>query len=336
MAVLMHSGSKSSVLTLPEISTHAGRLKVELPAQSLESFNTVGVYGVSGSGKSTYVKALANQLEQNSLLIPQEDSSLELLRGQQMIELTLAASGRNYNSEDAAKTSKISADFGLTSRLGKFTQTYSGGERRRLALLRGIIADPDILLLDEPFVGLGVKYIRRAKGLILERARSQRKTVVVSHDHQLLWSIADVVLVLGSGRLLARMQTTPAEGGASGVVSQQALESLSFLQFAPRHFVQISRWNVPDAVGVAFPEDVAYLADASEVRTETSTQAHDAFLCPDELRICRQYQVGPANYAECVLCNEGESIEITVKAGRMSVKKRAVKLSDFFFVIAAG
>ena len=82
--------------------------------------------------------------------------------------------------------------------------TLSGGERRRVHLARALAVAPDILLLDEPFAGLDAE----TRANLLEDAvsafRSQeRATLVVVHDRAEAWALADRLLVLIDGQLVA-------------------------------------------------------------------------------------------------------------------------------------
>jgi phospholipid/cholesterol/gamma-HCH transport system ATP-binding protein len=80
----------------------------------------------------------------------------------------------------------------------------SGGMTRRVALARAIIMDPEILIYDEPFVGLDPI----SKGVVLRLIRRLNdalglSSIVVSHDVQEISSVADAVYLLAGGKLVA-------------------------------------------------------------------------------------------------------------------------------------
>jgi phospholipid/cholesterol/gamma-HCH transport system ATP-binding protein len=86
----------------------------------------------------------------------------------------------------------------------------SGGMTRRVALARAIIMDPEILIYDEPFVGLDPI----SKGVVLRLIRRLNDalgltSIVVSHDVQEISSVADAVYLLSGGKVVA--QGTPQE-----------------------------------------------------------------------------------------------------------------------------
>ncbi|MBP6251191.1 MAG: ATP-binding cassette domain-containing protein [Rubrivivax sp.] len=80
----------------------------------------------------------------------------------------------------------------------------SGGMLKRAALARAIALDPELLFLDEPTSGLDPASAAGVNELILRtRALYGPTIVIVSHDLDLLWQVADRVAVLGEGRVLA-------------------------------------------------------------------------------------------------------------------------------------
>jgi phospholipid/cholesterol/gamma-HCH transport system ATP-binding protein len=86
----------------------------------------------------------------------------------------------------------------------------SGGMARRVALARAIALDPDLVMYDEPFAGLDPISLGTAAHLIRQLNDTLGITsIVVSHDLEETFHIADQVIVLANGRVAA--QGTPAE-----------------------------------------------------------------------------------------------------------------------------
>ena len=85
----------------------------------------------------------------------------------------------------------------------KFPNELSGGMRRRAALARAIVMDPELLFLDEPTAGLDPVIAAGFDELVLSLKTLLGLTVVmVTHDLDSLWRIASRVAVLGNGRVL--------------------------------------------------------------------------------------------------------------------------------------
>jgi phospholipid/cholesterol/gamma-HCH transport system ATP-binding protein len=86
-----------------------------------------------------------------------------------------------------------------------YPNQLSGGMRKRAALARAIALDPELLFLDEPTSGLDPLSADGFDQLILDLKAALDPTVVlVSHDMDTLWRVADRVVLLGEGRLLAQ------------------------------------------------------------------------------------------------------------------------------------
>ena len=85
----------------------------------------------------------------------------------------------------------------------KYPSELSGGMRRRAALARAIVMDPELLFLDEPTAGLDPMIAAGFDDLVLSLKSLLGLTVVmVTHDLDSLWRIANRVAVLGNGKVL--------------------------------------------------------------------------------------------------------------------------------------
>lgn len=133
---------------------------------------------------------------------------------------------------------------GLRGAAGLATAELSGGMSRRVALARAIVMDPEILIYDEPFVGLDPI----SKDVILRLIRRLNDTlgltsVVVSHDVQEVASVADTVFLLSGGKIVAHgtpqeLQTDPTEI-VRQFVSGRADGPVSYHYPAPDYFGQL-------------------------------------------------------------------------------------------------
>ncbi len=96
----------------------------------------------------------------------------------------------------------------------KFPAELSGGMRKRVALARATILDPEILIYDEPTTGLDPMMISQVDDMIAEtQARHKVTSVVISHDMASTFRIAQHIAMLSEGRIVE--YGTPAEFKAS-------------------------------------------------------------------------------------------------------------------------
>jgi phospholipid/cholesterol/gamma-HCH transport system ATP-binding protein len=92
----------------------------------------------------------------------------------------------------------------------KYPDEVSGGMKKRVALARALVQEPEILLFDEPVTGLDPPMMNTVFHLITKTHRESGYTgMVVSHDIPAVFQIADYVAMLHKGRIVAF--GTPAE-----------------------------------------------------------------------------------------------------------------------------
>ncbi len=174
------------------------------------------IVGPSGCGKSTLLGLISGLLEpsEGSIFLDdtpvrgpdrrvgillQKDHLFEWRTVLQNAELGLEILGKS-TTEARQQAHKLLESYGLAGFESAYPHQLSGGMRQRVALVRTLATDPDILLLDEPFSALDYQ-----TKLILERdvqriIRASHKTaLLVTHDIDEAVSMSDRVIVL-SGR----------------------------------------------------------------------------------------------------------------------------------------
>jgi ATP-binding cassette subfamily F protein uup len=170
----------------------------------------VGVVGVNGAGKSTLLRLLAGELTPTSGVVKRGRTVRAAYLSQEVVELeptqrVLEAVEEIATSVDLGGGRSVTAAQ-LVERLGfardrAWTRVgdLSGGERRRLQLVRLLMTEPNVLLLDEPTNDLDIETLTSVEDLLDGFAGT---VVVVSHDRYALERVCDrVVGLLGDGRL---------------------------------------------------------------------------------------------------------------------------------------
>jgi sulfonate transport system ATP-binding protein len=107
-------------------------------------------------------------------------------------------------SNDAARkrSEQALAEIGLKDRARSWPLTLSGGQAQRVSLARALVAEPELLLLDEPFGALDALTRLSMRALLLELWRRHGFGVLlVTHDVDEAIELADRVLVMEDGRI---------------------------------------------------------------------------------------------------------------------------------------
>ena len=101
-----------------------------------------------------------------------------------------------------ARASELLEALGLGGRFSASPKTLSGGEKQRVSLARALVADPLVLLADEPTASLDTRTGREAMEVLSSSARQGRQAcLVVTHDTRLV-EFADRVLRIEDGRVV--------------------------------------------------------------------------------------------------------------------------------------
>lgn len=116
---------------------------------------------------------------------------------------------------------QILQHVGLAARAGEFVRNLSYGEQKLLTVARGLATGAELLLLDEPASGLSASALDQIMDL-LRRLQTEGKTLlVVEHNTRVVQQIADEVLFLHQGHLMAR-------GTPEQIISDPALAEIYF------------------------------------------------------------------------------------------------------------
>jgi putative ABC transport system ATP-binding protein len=131
----------------------------------------------------------------------QQHNLLGALSAVQNVELGLRASGKYKRPEMRRRARDMLASVGLEDRIHHKPDQLSGGQRQRVAIARALVAEPAMLLADEPTASLDKKSGREVVDHMMRLAREKETTILlVTHDNRIL-DIADRIVHLEDGRL---------------------------------------------------------------------------------------------------------------------------------------
>lgn len=111
---------------------------------------------------------------------------------------------KNYELEARAKAEQLLEMIGLSSLAEGYAGILSGGQRKLLDLARAMMADPKLLLLDEPFAGVNPALVERLLEILKKLKKERDLTLLlVEHDLETVMSISDKVFVMAQGTVIA-------------------------------------------------------------------------------------------------------------------------------------
>lgn len=187
---------------------------------TIETGEIVGIIGPSGTGKTTLIKLMlgmesldAGQAKIYDHLMPNFSvlgkvgymAQADALYGELTGKENLTFFGKLYGlkKDDLQQRQAYVAHVtNLTKDLSKRVSNYSGGMKRRLSLAIALLHNPDILILDEPTVGVD-PILRQSIWQELNELRDQGKTIVVTTHAMDEAGRCDKLVLLNHGRLIA-------------------------------------------------------------------------------------------------------------------------------------
>ncbi|MHB9144462.1 MAG: ABC transporter ATP-binding protein [Symbiobacteriia bacterium] len=224
----------SAAISLGQLSKRCGDMvSVDNLTFTVEKGEVFGLLGPNGSGKTTTLNMVCGLIRPTAgtvllhglnpwqdakavraLLgvVPQETALYEDLNAYENLDFQYALYGRDLSRRREVIAGVLDL-MGLTDRARSRVGTYSGGMKRRLALARALLHDPEVLLLDEPTLGVDVQSTHALWDHV-RALRGRGKTVVVTTNVMAEADyLCDRLAIIDHGRLLAL--DTPANLKAS-------------------------------------------------------------------------------------------------------------------------
>lgn len=216
------------MITIRNLSkTFSGQKVLDSLALDIEKGQVIALVGASGAGKSTFLRSL-NYLEKpdsGSISIGDFTVDFETITTEQVLILRrkLAMVFQQFNlferrtalenvkeglkvvkklsDQEATKLAQAElTKVGLADRKHHYPRHLSGGQKQRVALARALAMKPDVLLLDEPTSALDPELVGEVEKSITDAAKSGQTMVLVSHDMNFVYQVADRVLFLDQGK----------------------------------------------------------------------------------------------------------------------------------------
>jgi ABC-2 type transport system ATP-binding protein len=212
-----------AVISVRGLTKQYGAVRaVEALTFDVEAGSVTGFFGPNGAGKSTTMRIVMG--------LDRPTSGTALVNGNRYADLPSpllqvgalldagamhpGRTGRGHlriaartNGIPVARVDEVVEQVGLGSAAGRRIKGYSLGMRQRLGIAAALLGDPGVLLFDEPVNGLDLDGVRWIRSLLRGFAEEGRTVLVSSHLMSEMQLIADRIIIIGRGRLIADAPT---------------------------------------------------------------------------------------------------------------------------------
>jgi branched-chain amino acid transport system permease protein len=222
------------------VRSFEGVRAVDDVTMSFQRGRLTGIIGPNGAGKSTTLAMLAGTLPSTEGQIYYRGEDVTALpafrRAQQGLVRTFqlasefkrltvienlltaipgqkgetfrgAVLGKRYwgaqEHESIERATETLERFGLLSLADRYAGDLSGGQRRLVEIMRALMAEPEVLLLDEPMAGVHPRLAHQIGMQLVSLCESGMTVIMVEHELSIMDEFCDPVIVLAEGRLLA-------------------------------------------------------------------------------------------------------------------------------------
>ena len=162
-----------------------------------------GLITMFGQDIATLPRAELPPLRRRIGVVFQEFRLLDHLTTYENVALPLKIQGKR-EKDYRADVEELLAWVGLGDRMNARPPTLSGGEKQRAAIARAVVAQPEVLLADEPTGNVDPEMGQRLLRLFVELNRLGTSVLIATHDRALVESAGAPELVLRDGRLAIR------------------------------------------------------------------------------------------------------------------------------------
>ena len=191
---------------------------------NLQEGEIVTLIGANGAGKSTTLRTISGLLRSRTGWIKYKDQDISMMPAQQIVRLGIShvpegrkifaplsvrenlmmgAFTRSDPNEIQKSMDRVFTSFPrLKERIGQLGGTLSGGEQQMLATGRGLMSRPDLLMMDEPSMGLSPILVEEIFNIIKEINSQGTSILLVEQNAQMALSISHRAYVIETGRIV--------------------------------------------------------------------------------------------------------------------------------------
>lgn len=206
--------------------TYAGRRVLELPELELPDGKITAVIGANGSGKTTLARVLAGVESTDQKNRPAGSIRLGYMPQKSFAFRMSTEKNIALGGGDAERRARMMEALQLERVAHSRAKKLSGGETAKMALIRLLMRQYDLLILDEPTAAMDMESTLAAEKLVMEYSRETGCTILlITHSIQQARRIADEVLFLHKGKRIEQGNT---EAVLSSPVRDETRQFLDF------------------------------------------------------------------------------------------------------------
>lgn len=204
------------------VKTYGEKRAVDDVTLHIKSGEIYGFIGHNGAGKTTTLKACCGILQYDSgeitvggismkedplackkkiAYIPDNPDLYEFMTGIGFLNFVADVFGVDADVRQE-RINRYAGDFGLTDDLSQPISAYSHGMKQKLAIISALMHAPELIIMDEPFVGLDPKAAHTLKGIMREMCDEGRAIFFSTHVLEVAEKLCDKVAIIKSGRLI--------------------------------------------------------------------------------------------------------------------------------------
>lgn len=204
------------------VKTYGEKRAVDDVTLHIKPGEIYGFIGHNGAGKTTTLKSCCGILQYDSgeitvdgismredplackkkiAYIPDNPDLYEFMTGIGFLNFVADVFGVDADVRQE-RINRYAGDFGLTDDLSQPVSAYSHGMKQKLAIISALIHAPELIIMDEPFVGLDPKAAHTLKGIMREMCDKGCAIFFSTHVLEVAEKLCDKVAIIKSGRLI--------------------------------------------------------------------------------------------------------------------------------------
>jgi peptide/nickel transport system ATP-binding protein len=235
------------VLEVENISKIYGKRRVvDAVSFALDQGDNLAIVGESGCGKTTLAKMMMGLIKPDSGTVSTQPRSLQMVfqdpqqsldplwNVREILKEALHLRQRSLSVVDVqTRLEEMLKAVGLSEQvLTRFPHEFSGGERQRIAIARALLANPQVLILDEAVSALDTLVQKQIMDLLKKLKQEFNLTYIfISHNLRLVRQFSDKIIVMYNGKIIEQGQVKTVLETPAHPYTQQLLEAAFYTSF---------------------------------------------------------------------------------------------------------